>query len=288
MYSYTKEMVFDGEPINIQGCSDSKQGVTKHTHEFLEFVYILKGSGVHYIDGIKHTVEKGDLLFINYGQTHSINPSEDMRFVNILLEPSFLCNSLINEESIVSMFQSSLFEEFYGVECDYTNQCVSFDASERDDNDRLIDGMISEFKAKRIGYHAVLRSYMTILFTRLMRKLSDRNGMISTCEDNDSINEVLEYIDENCADKISLESLAAECFYNPSYFGRLLKERCGKSFTVYVKERRLDKAAKLLRAEDYPVDRIMNLSGYNDKKLFYRHFKEMYGMTPSEYRNLKK
>lgn len=283
LYSYTKEMIFEGEPISVKACISPKKGEKSHTHEFLEFVYITAGEGVHFIDGVKHSVAEGDLLFINYGQAHSIEPSESMHFVNILLEPSFLSDTLIDAESVVSLFQSSLFEEFYGADCDYTRQCVSFYGGEKEDNDRLIKTMISEFGSKHIGYRSVLRSCMTILFTRLMRKISGRN-IPADAGDSDCINEVLAYIDENCTNKISLEKLAAESFYNPSYFGRILKERCGKSFTAYVKEKRLEKAAGLLRTEKCSVDRVMGLTGYNDKKLFYRHFREAYGMTPSEYR----
>ena len=282
LYSYTKEMIFEGDPISVKNCTSQCRGEKSHTHEFLEFVYVSEGEGVHYIDGVRHSVSEGYLLFINYGQVHAIEPSESMRFVNILLEPSFLSDTLINAESVVSLFQSSLFEEFYGTYCDYTKQCVSFCGSEKEDNDRLIKNMISEFESKHIGYRSVLRSCMTILFTRLMRKLSGRN--IPADAEDDCIDEVLAYIGENCANKISLEKLAAESFYNPSYFGRLLKERCGKSFTAYVKEKRLEKAAGLLRAEKFSVDKVMNLVGYNDKKLFYRHFREAYGKTPSEYR----
>lgn len=44
----------------------------KHYHDFVELVYTLKGKCVHNVDGTDYSVKHGDLIFINYGKSHSI------------------------------------------------------------------------------------------------------------------------------------------------------------------------------------------------------------------------
>jgi len=83
MFCYTNQRMFrDGENINI-----SKQTIYKsediHTHEFIEIVYIFSGSGKQTIDQAEYNVKKGDLLFINCGQTHSFQTQSTMSFYNI-------------------------------------------------------------------------------------------------------------------------------------------------------------------------------------------------------------
>ena len=44
----------------------------EHTHDFIEIVYVCSGNGVHCVDGKQYFVKEGSLIFINYGQTHSL------------------------------------------------------------------------------------------------------------------------------------------------------------------------------------------------------------------------
>ena len=66
--------------------------------------------------------------------------------------------------------------------------------------------------------------------------------------------------------------------------GNMLKKYCGKSFSAYLKEKRLNEASELLKTTDLSVTEVMERVGYSDKKLFYAHFKEMFGNTPGKYR----
>ncbi len=67
----------------------------------------------------------------------------------------------------------------------------------------------------------------------------------------------------------------------------LLLEESGKSFTHHVLERRLDKAAALLRDPRWlhrKIAEIATAAGFNDLSYFNRAFRRHYGATPSEIR----
>lgn len=278
MVLYLKETISDIGRIKIEKNIDSDP-CELHRHEFIEFVYIAAGKGVHVIDGREYEVSRGNLLFIDYGQSHSIRPDTSMTIFNILLEPEFFSRELINAESIVEIFRYSMFPEF-PLKPQKIKQCVCFDDQEAAKTDFLAELMLQEYEKKEQGYLSVLRSCTQSLFTWFLRKMNaDRELPV-----NDSLKEVIEYINQHFTEKMQLSDIAARGFYNPDYLSNLLKKSCGKSYTQYVKEKRITKAAELLRTTELSVNEVMAESGYTDSKIFYQHFKEIHGVTPGGYR----
>ncbi len=97
--------------------------------------------------------------------------------------------------------------------------------------------------------------------------------------------ECLAYIDAKCFEKITLKEIAEHTFYNPSYFSRIFKEQCGISLSEYIKEKRMAEAVRLLQTSDLSNEEIMEKVGCTDKKQFYKIFREIYSVTPFQYRN---
>ena len=278
MRIYEKK-IFINEAENVSLRSD-KRGVAcdEHKHDFFEFVYITRGSGRHFIDRIEYNVKHGDLLFINRNQTHSFDASEGVEFINILINPEFISNELMDTDSLVTLFSHSTFEEFESIDS-FFSQCVRFVGKERDEIDVLIEMLQREYTEKSIGYKSILHGGIRILFSRMLRSLQNKDSA-SAKNTGDLIEEIKNYIDENFDKKITLSEIAEKGFYNPIYFGNLLKKHFGKSFSTYVKEKRIGRAIELLRDTDKSIDEVMSLVGYSDKKLFYSHFKELSGKTP--------
>lgn len=99
------------------------------------------------------------------------------------------------------------------------------------------------------------------------------------------IDELLYYIEKNYRENISLGELAKhKYFMNSSYLSRLFKQETGKTFSGYLMELRIKKAAELLKDGDIKVNDAASLSGYNDVSHFIQYFKKQYGCTPEEYR----
>ena len=127
----------------------------------------------------------------------------------------------------------------------------------------------------------MLFGYMQVVFTMLLRALN-RGGAES------SASEAERYISEHLFEKITLSDIAKNCFYNPSYFSRKFKSIFGKNLGDYLRDRRLKEAANLLLTTDASTTEIAEACAFSNKALFYRLFKESYGITPKEYRQSKK
>lgn len=253
-----------------------------HRHEFVELKYILEGSATEWINDNEYNVSKGHLLFVNCGQSHKFVAHEKLRYVNIMIKPSFISRTFDSFDSIREIFALSLYEDFF-TEKELKIQCISFEDDELYEVEYIINRLRSEYRNHGNVYRQIVQGYLTVLFGLIFRKL---NQYMANDESNvDGIStEILEYIEENCYEKISLAEVATKSFYNPAYFGRLLKKHYGISFSTYIKQKRINKACELLLDDKFRVNEVFELVGYQDKSLFLRHFKDVMNMTPTEYR----
>ena len=99
------------------------------------------------------------------------------------------------------------------------------------------------------------------------------------------IKEALNYIEQNFQNDISIENIASFCGLNRTYFGRIFKETVGKSPQQFLLSYRMAKAAELLKLTELSISDIGNAVGYPNQLHFSRAFKNVYGVSPREWRN---
>lgn len=89
-----------------------------------------------------------------------------------------------------------------------------------------------------------------------------------------------EYADPN----LSINTIADSVQMSSVYLGRLFKKLSYKSLSDYILEVRMEKARELLAATEFPVNVILEKTGFISSGYFYTVFKKVHGLTPSEYR----
>ena len=99
------------------------------------------------------------------------------------------------------------------------------------------------------------------------------------------IREALSYIEQNFQNDTSVEDIAAVCGLNRSYFGKIFKDSVGKSPQDFLLNYRMIKAAELLKLTALSVSDIGNAVGYPNALHFSRAFKNIYGVSPRNWRN---
>jgi AraC-like DNA-binding protein len=98
------------------------------------------------------------------------------------------------------------------------------------------------------------------------------------------LEKVLQYIQENYSEKIMIEDLAELAHMSPSAFSHYFKKRTLKSFTDFVMDLRLGKAAQLLQLEEMPITSVSFKSGFSNISHFNRSFSKKYKTTPLKFR----
>lgn len=261
----------------------AKESDMLHIHEFIEMVYILSGSGEHAINGTNYSVERGDLLFINYNQTHSFKSNDGMVIVNCLMKPEFISQELVNSENANEILSLASFEDFSSDALKLVPK-VCFRGKQLIEIEALIEGMLTEFIEKAPGYKTVLKGYMSVILIMIFRQIrsTDAGSIVNHLGKVTPM--ILQYIEEKCFKKITLGDLAEKCFYNPSYLSRVFKECYGKSIMDYIHEKRVQEAVRLLMETDLSIEDVCYKVGYKEKKQFYKIFKKYTGGTPNNMR----
>jgi two-component system response regulator YesN len=98
------------------------------------------------------------------------------------------------------------------------------------------------------------------------------------------IDRITEYIHENYSAPLTMQDVANNFFLNPSYFCKLFKEETGYTFTHYLMKLRVDKAKDLMTMSTQKLYDIAAAVGYGNVQYFSTIFKEIEGVTPSQYR----
>ena len=128
---------------------------------------------------------------------------------------------------------------------------------------------LEELEQQLLKFFALVNDYISKKRTSLNENLVD---------------EVRRYLDENYTAEITLSGIASRYNISPSYLSLLFTERTKQNFIDYLTERRIKKAKELLKHSDLKIYEIANAVGYNDSFYFSNCFKKIVGMAPSEYR----
>ena len=101
----------------------------------------------------------------------------------------------------------------------------------------------------------------------------------------EAIQEIILYIEDNLSNDLDVETLAQKVYLSPYYFQRLFSRLVKKNVAEYIQLRRLAKAANLLKESDDNILDIAIACGFQSHSHFTKVFKNVYTITPSDYRN---
>ena len=269
-------LIKDRASIHIFAAKESNSPV--HIHDFIEIIYVTNGIGDETVNGVTYRVHRGDLLFINYGSTHEFKNVDGFSFINICFHPEVMSESVITPENAFAVLQLTAFDEIRR-ESDEDGM-VSFWGEERDEVERILRIMLREYREEKPSWRMVLKSYMNVLITMILRKLTSGGEE----ETQDAMwKEISDYIDSNLESDLTLSALAGKCFYNPSYFSRAFKKRFDMPLSEYLNRKKIERAMSLCDCKQSD-DEIARAVGFSYKSSFYRVFQRITGMTFSQYK----
>lgn len=126
----------------------------------------------------------------------------------------------------------------------------------------------------------MLQFLLTLTLLQLNVKSEDEHKKI----ENETMSNILEYVDKNFCSDISIQDLSQRFYVNPNYISQLFKKELGKSFTEYLTNLRVRYACELLSNSELSLQNVADKTGYNDYFYFSKVFKKIIGKTPSKYR----
>ena len=256
----------------------------KHTHNYVEVIYMCEGQTTHLINGEEVLLNKGELLFLNQNATQEIQPAGmDDIAVNFIILPEFFDQALLmigEEENLIRSFIIGCLRN----EEDQVN-FLHFKVAEVLPIQNLIENLIWTIMNNQQNMRSINQVTMGLLFLQLLNH-TDKVAVGKNQFEQELLLTVLRFIEEHYKDG-KLSELATELHYDLYWLSRMVRRLTKKTYTELVQTKRLNQAAYLLGTTKMSVADIGLAIGYDNLSYFHRIFREKYGVSPKEYRNCK-
>ncbi|WP_240468667.1 helix-turn-helix domain-containing protein [Gracilibacillus sp. YIM 98692] len=259
----------DSKIVNISVINNENK--LENAHREIELIYVIKGNLQVNLNNNNYQLNKSDFLLINSNKLHSIISNSDNLFV--LLHFNYYELSLLLEQKNL-MFS-----------CNSSEKQHSFDQKLR----LAIEELLSVFVQQRVDIQVEFLEKAYKLISILKNYLINRNQLevknsITSKGQSDRLTEIIEYIQTNYREPLSLDEVAGFHFLSSPYLSKIFKKQTGKTFSKYLNEIRLAHAVDDLLSSNETITRIALDNGFPNLAAFNRIFYEYYNMKPSEYR----
>src|SRR5690606_21278813 len=103
------------------------------------------------------------------------------------------------------------------------------------------------------------------------------------------VQKALQSVEDNMDNpQYGVEDLGSDIGLSRGHLYRKLQSITGQNPADFIRSIRLKRAAQLLRDSQLNVAEVADMVGFNTLKYFNKHFKETFGMTPTQYREKEK
>src|SRR5437762_6240518 len=85
-------------------------------------------------------------------------------------------------------------------------------------------------------------------------------------------------------EEVTVEAVTKELGYTRQYISGRFHRVTGRLLSHFLKEKRLEKAARLLKGGNLRVSQIARRCGFDSENYFRQQFRQRYGMSPRQFR----
>ena len=103
-----------------------------------------------------------------------------------------------------------------------------------------------------------------------------------------NLEEVARYMEEHLDEPLSIPQLSRRAFLSPTAFKAAFRQRYGLAVHAWLRQRRMERAAQLLRGSSLTVLEVAQTVGYSSGSQFSTAFRERYGTSPGKFRKMSK
>ena len=248
-----------------------------HHHDFSKIVILIDGDLTYYIEGKAYILKLWDILFVNKNEIHKpvVNPNKYYERIVIWLNPDFMAKYAQGNNNLLKCFEVAIKNNY---------NLLRLNMKSIDIIKNLIQDIQNCNNSNEFGSE-ILKESLFVQLMVLMNRLflnSDKNRDIEDIQYDKTIEGVLNYINSNLENDLSIDTIASEFFISKYYLMRKFKNQIGSSIHNYVVQKRLILARSLI-SDGLSMSSVCSRCGFNDYSSFVRAFKKVYGVSPSNY-----
>lgn len=247
-----------------------------HQHQEIQISLIVKGAGSFVVADTINEYQENDILVIGGYVPHVFKSGSNNGYESIMYSLFFTKNSFGNHFFELSDMAST--KDFFK-DSEYGMKVLSKKQKIR----KQFNKLNHQNKIDRI---ATLLKIINLISTAETTPLSSFVYKKKYTDDEGKrMNDVFKYAMEKFYEPITLEEIADKAHMNKNSFCRYFKKRTNKTFFQFLIEIRIENACKLIYSNpDLSISHISEQCGFGTIANFNRKFKEIKGVTPTEYR----
>ncbi|NLK93835.1 MAG: AraC family transcriptional regulator [Clostridiales bacterium] len=257
-------------------CDTNLTSFNFHYHEFDKIIIFLKGDVTYMIEGKNYKLKPYDIVIVNHNHIHKPNINFNIPYERIIIyvSPNFIKAYKTDNYDLSLCFQKAKAEHSNVLRINSLATSKLFEIT-----NKLEDSLIKKSYAYEL--------YNKILFLEFMINLNKAaiNNELEYIKTkyNKKVNTIIEYINSNLDNDLSLDSLSKKFFISKYHMIRQFKAETGVTLGKFINNKRLLLARDLI-LEDLPLTEVCYKCGFKDYSTFSRRFKEMFHVSPSKFK----
>lgn len=264
---------------------DKPKNNFSHTHDYIEFSFIVDGSFRQVVKGVEIVFNAGDFCFSDMASFHY----DVMELTNCSV--LFFCLSSQFAREVIDRMDGTSPLKSYLVSVIQQDKSAGFMPLRplcRGASDlaaaQILQMLREIYGGAKTGQSLILQGMTLRLFERLEEKYSPDRIPDLDKKCMQIYVEIERYIRENFK-TVTARELKEKFHFNINYFNLLFQRFSGFTYKQYLQKIRVDRACELLANTDMPVKDISEAVGYENRTYFYKLFTKITRLTPVEYRN---
>ncbi len=266
------EIVEYPDQLPIRAYFHSIDSFHMHWHVEMEILLVIKGSLHVLIQSNTYTLGEGELIVVSPNLIHATQQTEEPNQVLVL---QINCGKFgLHDSNIDNLNISCVGGPDKSPQIAKLRQCVC--------------SVMLEMAHKQQGYLHHAAAQVHIILGILLRHFPHHEDVsieAMKAKERERMNRILDYINENYAEKVTLTELAAKEYLSVSHLSTFIRRTIGISFGEYLNSVRLKAYLECLQTDaNTPLDDIAEGCGFSSPQFASALFHKTYKTTPGKYR----
>jgi len=248
-----------------------------HYHDFNKIIIFISGKVTYLIEGKAYKLRPWDILLVNSNEVHKplIDTEEAYERIVIWVNSSFLTEHNSKNCNLLSCFEVAFKEKL---------NLIRLKAEYLSDIKYILSQLETAWKSKEFGSDILKNSLFLQLIVYVNRLFlgTEDHKETNDIEYDEAVAVILNYINENLKEALSIESIAEKFYMSKYYLMHKFKAHTGYTVHNYILQKRLILAKELIK-KGKPVTEVYIDCGFSDYSNFIRAFKNSYGVAPKKY-----
>lgn len=247
-----------------------------HKHTELEFGYIIKGSGIYILADLNYTAADGDIFLVRPGEQYCIPTITTPELVSLTFQISSyylwnVCSDYISYQKLRALVSTSM----------PITQRFHADGETKAVLSELLSLLCDESEETRYRIKFLVLRLLVILTGFLECEKQPFEVRNAHLED---VQNAIQYINAHISEPITLSDISNAVNLCNTALTSSFKTVTGLTPYKYLIIQRIKKSIELLRDTDLTVIEIAQKCGFQNTVTFNRSFRQITGLTPTEFR----